>query len=223
MAHSFMELRNTLPSPGAPTKTGIASRWQVESRPGRHAVPSLLRGVVRAQQVAQFGAGHLALKLGPRQHGAEEAVLIEQHAFVERHVGDADGAFVAQRAIVAEDGHLVDRPRPIGIQAAVAVVVANRVGGAEVGDPTGFEQRDQPGLVLAGDRNGAGNRQGQRAAHADGPVENLVNAPQVRAAERRQAMREQIVESVALVHAADAHVATVVVRPLVRRRHSLQF
>ncbi len=34
MAHSFIELRNTLPSPGAPTKIGSASRWQVASSPG---------------------------------------------------------------------------------------------------------------------------------------------------------------------------------------------
>ena len=34
IAHSFIELRNTLPSPGAPTKIGMASRWQVASSPG---------------------------------------------------------------------------------------------------------------------------------------------------------------------------------------------
>ena len=88
----------------------------------------------------------------------EEAVLVQQDAFVEGHVGDADGAFVAQRGVVAEDGNFVDGAGLVGVQAAVAVVVADGVGGAQVRHPAGFEQRDQPGLVLAGDRDRAGNR-----------------------------------------------------------------
>ena len=63
-----------------------------------HAVAPLLRGVIGAQPVAQFGAGHLLLKLGTRQAGGQETVLIEQHVLVERHVGDANGAFLAQCA-----------------------------------------------------------------------------------------------------------------------------
>ena len=111
MAHSFIEFRNTLPSPGAPTKIGMASRWQVGEQPGRDAVPLLLRGVECAQPVAQLGAGHLLLELGAAQAGGQEAVLVEQHVLVEGHVGDADGPLVAQRAVVAEDRHLVDRVR----------------------------------------------------------------------------------------------------------------
>jgi hypothetical protein len=48
----------------------------------------LLRGVDRAQQIAQLGAGHLLLELGQLQAAPSEAVLIEQHALVEGHVGD---------------------------------------------------------------------------------------------------------------------------------------
>ena len=47
---------------------GWRARWQVDSKPARDAVLLLLRGVVLAQQVAQLGAGHLALEFGPRQH-----------------------------------------------------------------------------------------------------------------------------------------------------------
>ena len=74
---------------------------------------------------------------------------------------------VAQRAVVAEDGDLVDRVVVVRVEAAVAVVVADGVGGAEVGDPAGLEQRDQPGLVLAGDGDRPGDGQGERAARAD--------------------------------------------------------
>ena len=133
----------------------------------------------------------------------QEAVLIEQHAFVEGHVGDADGAFVAQRGIVAVDGDFVNGIDVVRVQAAMAVVIADRVGGAEVGHPAGFEQRDQPGLVLAGNRDRAGNRQGQRAALADGAVEDGVNAAQIGAAESRQAVPENLIESGAFIDAPD--------------------
>jgi hypothetical protein len=39
-------------------------------------------------------------------------------------------------------------------------------------------------------RDGAGNRQRERTAHAYGAVENLINAAEICAAERGQAMRE---------------------------------
>ena len=146
------------------------------------------------------------LELGTREHGADEAVLVEQHAFVERHVGDADGALVAQRGVVAVDRDLVDRAGFVGVEAAVAVVIADGVGGAEVGHPAGLEQRDQPCLVLAGDGDRAGDRQRQRASHADGAVENLVDAPQVGAAECGQAISEEFVQRGALVDAPDADV-----------------
>ena len=150
------------------------------------------------------------LELGPRQDGAEEAVLVEQHAFVEGHVGDADGAFVAQRGVVAVDGDFVDGAGFVGVQAAMAVVIADGVGGAQIGHPAGFEQRDQPRLVLAGNGDRPRDGQRQRAAHADGAVQNLVDAPQVGAAERRQAVREKLVQRVALIHAPRANVAALV-------------
>jgi hypothetical protein len=34
IAHSFIAFKNTLPSAGAPTSTGMASRWQVARSPG---------------------------------------------------------------------------------------------------------------------------------------------------------------------------------------------
>ena len=109
----------------------------------------LLRGVIPPQQIAQFGARHFALEFGTRQHGREEAVLIEQNAFVERHVGDPDGALVTERAVVGEDRNFVNRAGFVGVQTAMAVVVADRIGGAEVSHPARFEERNQPGLMLS--------------------------------------------------------------------------
>ena len=134
----------------------------------------------------------------------EKAVLIHEHVFVERHVGYADGFLIAQGAIVAKDRHLVNWIF-VRIQAAMPVVIANRIGGAEVGDPSGFEQWNQPGLVLAGDGHRPGDRKRNGAAHPDGPIENRVDAPQERAAKGRQAVPEQLVEGVALVHAANLY------------------
>ena len=91
---------------------------------------ALLFGVELAQAIAQFGAGHGALKFGTRERGGEEAVLIKQNVFIERHVGDANGALIAQCAVVAPDGHFENRIA-MGIQAAMAVVIADGVGGAE--------------------------------------------------------------------------------------------
>jgi hypothetical protein len=174
-----------------------------------HAILQFLCGVIPAQQVAQLRAGHFALEFGPRQHRRKEAVLVQQHAFVEGHVGDADGALVAQCAIVGKDGDLMNGAGFIGVQAAVAVVIADRVGGAEIRDPTGFEQRDEPGLMLSRDRDGSGHRQRQRASHSDGVVQNPINAAQVCATEGRQTMGEKLIQGGAFVHPADVHVMAV--------------
>ena len=93
----------------------------------------------------------------------------------------------------------------MAVQAAMAVVIADGVGGADVGHPSGFEQRDQPAQMLPGDGNGPGDGDGQRAARADGAVEDRINAAQIRAAERGQAVGEQFVERLAFVDAAHAH------------------
>ena len=47
MAQSFMEFRNTLPSAGAPTNTGMARRQQVESKPAATPLRSSCGGVKR--------------------------------------------------------------------------------------------------------------------------------------------------------------------------------
>ncbi len=174
---------------------------------GLHAILFLLRGVVFAQQVAQFGAGHLALEFRAGENGGEEAVLVQQDAFVEGHIGDADGALVAQGGVVAVDGDFVDGAGFVGVEAAMAVVVADGVGGAEVGDPAGFEQRDQPGMMLAGDGDGPGDGQGEGAAHADGAVEDLVNPAQIGAAKGGQAVQEEFFESAALIDSTGLDVA----------------
>ena len=140
-----------LPSAGAPTKIGIARRWQVDSRPAATRFSAFLLGVEGAQAIAQLGAGHAALEFGTQQHRGQELVLIEQHVLVERHVGDANGVLVAQRAVVAPDGDFEHRIA-MGVEAAMAVVIADRIGGRQIRDPSGFEQRDQPGLMLAARR-----------------------------------------------------------------------
>src|ERR1019366_6505414 len=51
--------------------------------------------------------------------------------------------------------------------------------------------------------------QGERAAHANGAVQDLVDAAQEGAAEGRQAVREDVVEAGAFIDAADVDVMTV--------------
>src|SRR5690348_1045641 len=89
----------------------------------------------------------------------------------------------------------------MGVETAVAVVIADRVGGAEIRDPAGFEQRNQPGLVLAGDGHGPGHGESERAAHADGPIDNGVDAAQKGAAEGRETVPDQLVQRVAFIDA----------------------
>ncbi len=96
---------------------------------GLDAVRLFLRGVEWPEAVAEFGAGHLLLKFGAGEDGAEEAVLIEEDVFIEGHVGDADGAFVAEGGVVAVDGDFVDGVVGMGVEAAMAVVIADGVGG----------------------------------------------------------------------------------------------
>ncbi len=100
---------------------------------------------------------------------------------------------VAQRGIVAEDRNFVDRIGPVRVQAAMPVVIADGVGGADVSHPSGLEQRDEPRLVLAGDGDRPGDGERQRAAHADGAIENRIDAPQIGAAEGGQTVAENLV------------------------------
>ena len=160
-----MEFRNTLPSAGAPTKIGMPSRLQVESKPGLHAIALFLLAVVSAQAVSQLSAGHLLLEFRARQHRGQKLVLIEQHRFIEAHIRDADHAFVAQLAVIAEDRNFVNRVFGVLIQAAMAVVITDRIRRAEVSHPTGFEQRNQPRLMLPRNGDRARNRNRQRTSH----------------------------------------------------------
>ena len=143
-----------------------------------------------------------ALELGTQQHRGQESVLIEQHVLVERHVGDANGALIAQRAVVAPDGNFEDRTVAMRVQAAVAVVIAHRVGGRKIRDPARLRAAGSATPDAGRDTvTGPGDRQRQRAALPDGVVENRVNAAQERSAERGKAVREQLAERLAFVDA----------------------
>ena len=185
-----MEFRNTLPSDGRAHQHRHGAAPAGGQQSGLDAVLLLLRGVMLPQPVTQFGPGHFVLELGLRKKRAQKTVLVQQHGLVECHVGDADGAFLAQRGIVAVDGDLVNRARLVRIQAAMAVVITDRVGCADISDPAGFDQRNQPSVVLSGNGHRPRHGQGQRASQANGAVQNLVNAPQTCAPKRRQGMPE---------------------------------
>ena len=96
------------------------------------------------------------------------------------------------------------------LQCPVPVVITDGVSGAEVGYPSAFEQRNQPGLVLSRDGDRAGNRHRDRATGADGPIEDLINPTKVGASKRRQAVVDHIGQGVALVHSPHAHGATLI-------------
>ena len=137
--------------------------------------------VITAQKIAKFGACHFALKFGEAQQGGQEFVLIKQHVFVERHVSYADGTLVAECSIIAENGHF-KHGVAVRVEAAMAVVITDGVGSAEVGNPAGFEQRNQPGLMLARDSDRTGDGKRKRAAHADGAIEDGINSAKICAA-----------------------------------------
>ena len=59
--------------------------------------------------------------------------------------------------------------------------------------------------MLSGHRDGAGDGQGNWAARPDGPIEDLVNAPQIGASERGQAIVDNIAQRIALIHAPHTH------------------
>src|ERR1051326_5398997 len=92
------------------------------------------------------------------------------------------------------------------------VVITNCIGSAEVSHPARLEQRNQPRLMLAGDSHGSGNGQWEWAPHTDGAVENLIDPPEVGAAEGRQAVQKQFVQAAALIHAPHLYVPAVVCR-----------
>ncbi len=158
------------------------------------AVLRFLRGIERAEQVTELDAGHPALELGAQQARGDERVLIEQDLLVEPDVGDADRLLVAERAVVAEDRHLAERMLFRGVERAVTVVVADRVGRREQREPTGVEERIEPRPVLPRNRDRPRDGDRHRQALADGLVEKGPQPPQVRAAERRQAVLEDLVE-----------------------------
>jgi hypothetical protein len=66
----------------------------------------------------------------------------------------------------------MDRPMLVGIQAAMTVVVTDRVRCADVRDPPGFEERDQPCEVLTRNSHRACDRYRERTPHADRTVED---------------------------------------------------
>ena len=59
--------------------------------------------------------------------------------------------------------------------------------------------------MLSADRDRTGDGERQRAAHADGVVEDRVDAAQVGSAKGRQAGAEDLVEGGAFVHATNVH------------------
>ena len=134
-----MELRNTLPSAGAPTKIGNPQPIACGQQSRLDAIAVLLLRIISAQPVSQFRTGHLLLEFRPQQYRCEELILIEQDRLVESHVGHADHAFIPQFAIVAEDRHFIDGIFGVLVQAAVAVVIADGVGRAEIRYPAGLE------------------------------------------------------------------------------------
>ena len=154
----------------------MASRKQA----GSHSIGAFLLRIEGAEPVAHLRAGHGALEFRTPQRRAQKFVLIQQNILVERHVGDANRALVAQCAVVAPNRNFEDRIA-MRIQAAMAVVIADCVCGAEIRYPAGFEQRNQPRLMLPRHRHRSGNRQRQRAAEADRFIQDGVNAAQKRA------------------------------------------
>jgi hypothetical protein len=141
------------------------------------AVLRFLRRIAQPEQVPELRSGHAALELGLCEHGADEAVLIEQHVLVEADVGDAERALVAQLTVVAEDRDLVERMFRGHVEAPVPVVVAHRVRRAHEHEPTRVEQRIEPREVLSRHRHRARDGDRHRDSLPDRFVEEDPAAP----------------------------------------------
>ena len=87
----------------------------------------------------------------------------------------------------------------------MAIVITDSIGGAEIRHPTGLQQWYQPCLVLAGNGDRSGNRNGERTTGANRAVKNTVNAAQNRASERRKAVFENLMDGLAFIDAAHTH------------------
>ena len=85
----------------------------------------------------------------------------------------------------------------------MAVVITHGIGGGEIGDPSGFKQREQPRLVLTRNRDGTRDRERERAAAADGGVEDRVDAPEKCATECGEAVHQDLVDGIAFVDSSD--------------------
>jgi hypothetical protein len=80
------------------------------------------------------------------------------------------------------------------------VVVAHRIRGREQAEPARVEERIEPRDVLAGGRDRTGDRERHRHAFADRLVEEREDAPEIRAAEGREALLDQAIEVLDLLH-----------------------
>src|ERR1043165_4168603 len=94
------------------------------------------------------------------------------------------------------------------IQAAMAIVVTNRVGSTQVGDPASLQKRDEPGKVLRRNRDRSRNRQSQRASCPNSIVQDLVDTSKNSPAKRRQTLPEYLIQALNFVYSACIHATT---------------
>ena len=73
----------------------------------------------------------------------QKSILIEQHLFIKRHVGDANRRFIAQRTVVAKDRNFMDRIA-MPVERAVSIVITDRICRRQIGNPAGFQKRIEP-------------------------------------------------------------------------------
>ena len=84
-------------------------------------------------------------------------------------------------------------------------VVVDRIGRAHVRYRAGFKKRNHPRQMLTGNRNGALHGKRDWTPHANRLIEDRVNPPQIRATEHAKAVRKEIMERDAFVHALHSH------------------
>ena len=92
MAHNFIELRNTLPSAGAPTRMGMARRWQVESKPATAQVETAAAD--HAKEAGKAVDGHATGDVAAKQEPASPFEIWVASRAEQRGAGQADQTFV---------------------------------------------------------------------------------------------------------------------------------
>ena len=134
------------------------------------------------------------MKFWLHQDLGDHLVLVEQYFLVKANVGDAYRAVIPQCSVVSKNRNLMKGVLAGRVEAPVAIVIADRIGGGQQAEPACVQQGVEPGQVLAAGGDGAADCQGHGHALADGLLQKLVHAPEVGPPKTRKAFQQELIQ-----------------------------